>query len=324
MAGYTESFGAGGSDAWVLKLDNNGNIIWQKTYGGNNNDDVRSIYQTSDGGYIAAGTIFTEWKSDVTLLKLDSKGEIPNCKIIGMSNASVSNTLVSGTSSTIIPQEINLSYNNDSLGSQDSSIEVSAICCYDADDYDCDSIPNSEDNCMQRQNQDQADTCPPQGNAIGDACDCEGNFDCDGDVDGTDALTFKINFGRNPDYYFNPCTGLNPCPGDFDCDQDVDGTDATLFKADYGRSSFRNSCPACKEGDYNCVETCKTHDDCDTEYYCEKPIGQCDALGACSRMTIGCPSIYAPVCGCDDITYGNGYDAARNGASIDYFGPCTQ
>jgi len=34
MAGKTLSFGAGNSDAWVLKLDSNGNILWQKTYGG--------------------------------------------------------------------------------------------------------------------------------------------------------------------------------------------------------------------------------------------------------------------------------------------------
>ena len=38
------------------------------------------------------------------------------------------------------------------------------------------------------------------------------------------------------------------CEGNFDCDQDVDGTDAALFKEDFGRSSFNNLCPTCEVG----------------------------------------------------------------------------
>ena len=36
-----------------------------------------------------------------------------------------------------------------------------------------------------------------------------------------------------------------PCEGNFDCDQDVDGTDAAVFKEDFGRSLFFNPCPNC-------------------------------------------------------------------------------
>ncbi len=50
-----------------------------------------------------------------------------------------------------------------------------------------------------------------------------------------------------------------PCEGNFDCDQDVDGTDAAVFKADFGRSPFKNPCPSCpppapvpKTGQTNC------------------------------------------------------------------------
>jgi hypothetical protein len=35
------------------------------------------------------------------------------------------------------------------------------------------------------------------------------------------------------------------CEGNFDCDQDVDGTDAAVFKSDFGRSAFKNPCPDC-------------------------------------------------------------------------------
>ena len=70
---------------------------------------------------------------------------------------------------------------------------------------------------------------------------CEGNFDCDDDCDGTDAATFKIDFGRSE--FNNPCEFGNPCNGDFTCDGDVDGTDVLLFKSDFGRFSKNNPCP---------------------------------------------------------------------------------
>jgi subtilisin len=72
---------------------------------------------------------------------------------------------------------------------------------------------------------------------------CEGDFDCDGDVDGSDASTFKDHFGRSQ--FFTPCTGSDPCYGDFDCDGDVDGSDANIFKKDFGRSTIANPCPPC-------------------------------------------------------------------------------
>jgi hypothetical protein len=96
----------------------------------------------------------------------------------------------------------------------------------------------------------QEDTLPPQGNGIGDACDCEGNFNCDADVDGSDAALLKADFGRSA--FIHPCIAGDTCKGDFNCDGDVDGTDASLFKSDFGRSSMQNPCPACVAG----VEWC--------------------------------------------------------------------
>jgi hypothetical protein len=80
-------------------------------------------------------------------------------------------------------------------------------------------------------------------NGQGDICECEGNFDCDDNVDGSDAIIFKTEFGRSP--FNNPCTEENPCPADFDQDGDVDGSDALKFKEDFGRSEFDNPCPPC-------------------------------------------------------------------------------
>ncbi len=78
VAGYTLSFGAGGSDIWVLKLSSSGTIEWQKTYGGGSGDYAPSIQQTSDGGYIIAGitSSFGAGGGDVWVLKLSSTGTV--------------------------------------------------------------------------------------------------------------------------------------------------------------------------------------------------------------------------------------------------------
>lgn len=71
-------------------------------------------------------------------------------------------------------------------------------------DSDGDGVPDYKDNCPDVANDGQQDTYPAGGNGIGDACECEGNFDADQDVDGGDAAKFKSDFGRS---------GLsNPCP----------------------------------------------------------------------------------------------------------------
>ena len=43
------------SDYWIIKVDSLGNIQWQNTIGGNQNDALFSIHQTIDGGYIMGG-----------------------------------------------------------------------------------------------------------------------------------------------------------------------------------------------------------------------------------------------------------------------------
>ena len=85
VAGTTNSFGAGNSDFWVLKLDAGGNIQWQKTYGGAESDYPSSIEQTTDGGFIVAGTTnsFGAGKGDFWVLKLDAGGNVQWQKTYG-------------------------------------------------------------------------------------------------------------------------------------------------------------------------------------------------------------------------------------------------
>jgi hypothetical protein len=56
----------GDADYWVVKLDNLGTVLWQKTLGGSGTDWGRSIQQTTDGGYIVAGTTGS-YSGDVTV-----------------------------------------------------------------------------------------------------------------------------------------------------------------------------------------------------------------------------------------------------------------
>lgn len=78
VIGQTESFGAGNSDIWLLKLNGWGRIQWQKTYGGRRADYGHSVYPTADGGFIVAGetSSFGSGGVDAWILKLDSKGSI--------------------------------------------------------------------------------------------------------------------------------------------------------------------------------------------------------------------------------------------------------
>ena len=72
VAGYTSSFGAGSDDFWLLKLSKIGEVIWQKTYGGSGKDSAYSIQQTSDEGFIVAGSSlsFSGTNTDLFVLKL--------------------------------------------------------------------------------------------------------------------------------------------------------------------------------------------------------------------------------------------------------------
>ncbi len=84
-AGWTTSFGAGGADFWLIKLDESGAIQWQKTYGGAGIEQAWSVSLTKDGGYVIAGgsTSFGAGKADYWVLKLDSSGNIVWQKAFG-------------------------------------------------------------------------------------------------------------------------------------------------------------------------------------------------------------------------------------------------
>jgi len=85
------------NDYWILKLDSTGTIQWEKTYGGMLTDDLMSIIQTRDGGYLAGGYSVSDMGGDKTqnswgdydywIIKLDPAGNMEWDKDFGGAGA---------------------------------------------------------------------------------------------------------------------------------------------------------------------------------------------------------------------------------------------
>jgi len=78
LAGITDSFGAGGHDFWLVKTDADGNMKWNRTYGGANHEDAYSVVQTDDEGYAIIGRTwsFAIGLYDFWLVKTDANGDM--------------------------------------------------------------------------------------------------------------------------------------------------------------------------------------------------------------------------------------------------------
>lgn len=96
-AGYTNSNNGdvsgnnGPRDFWVIKYNSRGSMVWQKTFGGTNDDTASSIIQTSDGGYAIAGYSFSNNGNvsgnhglvDMWIIKISSSGALQWQKSLG-------------------------------------------------------------------------------------------------------------------------------------------------------------------------------------------------------------------------------------------------
>jgi hypothetical protein len=131
MAGSTASFARFYDyDAWVLKLDRQGNVQWQKTYGGTSTDVANAIVPTFDGGYVVAGWSFGAGGSDVWVLKLEADGSIRGCPpdLVRDSTASVTSTTVSLVNSSAVVQTCSVSVRTSSATVRISTAKSSFVC----------------------------------------------------------------------------------------------------------------------------------------------------------------------------------------------------
>jgi hypothetical protein len=85
LAGYTESFGSGSADMYIVKLNASGMLQWSRTAGGTSLDYASSIIQTIDGGYAVTGATrsFGSGSADFYIVKLDAFGTIQWSRTIG-------------------------------------------------------------------------------------------------------------------------------------------------------------------------------------------------------------------------------------------------
>jgi len=88
VAGYTNSYGSGGADVWLIKTDSLGDTLWTRIYGGSGGDIGQCVRQTSDGGYIVAGytSSYGNGASDFWLIKTDASGDTLWTRTYGGSN----------------------------------------------------------------------------------------------------------------------------------------------------------------------------------------------------------------------------------------------
>lgn len=93
----------GESDSWVVKIDYNGNIIWQNPLGGSRSESGSNILQTTDGGSVSIVSTYSnngdvsgnhsisEYDADIWFVKLNSEGELLSQQCFGGAGSEIIN-----------------------------------------------------------------------------------------------------------------------------------------------------------------------------------------------------------------------------------------
>jgi uncharacterized delta-60 repeat protein len=247
VAGYSASFGDGSYDFWVLKLNSNGGVVWEKSYGGIENDYSDSLCETPGGGYFVTGTTssFGAGSRDFWVLKLDSGGDVVREKTYGGTERDGSNSVgatsdggyvLAGTTSSFGEPDTNLwvlklNANGEIPGCRamgESSAVVTNTSAVIADT----SVTPSDTSVMPLDTTGSANVESLQTSLVcwADIAVHKADFDDDGDVDGTDLQILTGEFGSTG------CGG--GCICDIDNDDDVDIDDLLLFAQDFGKGGL--------------------------------------------------------------------------------------
>jgi hypothetical protein len=146
MGGYSNSSRSGDKteanngigDYWILKIDNLGKIEWQKTYGGNGDNQLYVIHQTKDGGYIAGGnsnstTPLTLMGGNVSsgtdywVLKMNENGEVIWSKTYDFGKVDILTSMVENEDHTFLIGGYAQSESNQGPASTGSATEKNGI-----------------------------------------------------------------------------------------------------------------------------------------------------------------------------------------------------
>jgi hypothetical protein len=104
IVGYTESYGSGDADVYLIKTDYYGNALWTKVIGGTAWDVGKSVIQTSDGGYIVAGKTNSYGKGfdDVYLIRTNASGDTLWTRTYGGPYSDVGESVFAENDSTFV------------------------------------------------------------------------------------------------------------------------------------------------------------------------------------------------------------------------------
>ncbi len=119
--------------AWLVKTDSAGNVQWDKIYGADVEYSYRyflSFQQTSDGGFIAAGSTnqYNNGYSSLWLVKTDSNGNIPHCNDVKTTSDTSSNVSVKVSNSDLTAAKDSFSYLADILSTSSGPLTATKEC----------------------------------------------------------------------------------------------------------------------------------------------------------------------------------------------------
>ncbi|MEO6166918.1 MAG: T9SS type A sorting domain-containing protein [Chitinophagales bacterium] len=95
----------GSTDYWLVKLDVDGNLTWQKSLGGSDYDQAYAVQQTTDGDYIVAGLSFSN-DGDVSGNHVGGQGNTQDCWIVKLTNDITGIPQIPGTIISVYPNPV--------------------------------------------------------------------------------------------------------------------------------------------------------------------------------------------------------------------------
>lgn len=104
-----------GDDLWLVKVDEKGNVEWQRVYGGGGSDVAYSLHQIPGSGYVVTGCTSSfrfevpEADYDAFVLKVDAKGNTGECEFVG-------STSVGSRDTDVVPDETSSAVGNTDTG----------------------------------------------------------------------------------------------------------------------------------------------------------------------------------------------------------------
>jgi hypothetical protein len=102
IAGYTNSYGNGGYDYYLIKTDVDGNLLWEKTYGGSGWERIHDAGLTRDSGIVMIGETSSNFpeNKDMYIVRTDKNGDVLWTMVYGGEGDDVLEALDQATDST--------------------------------------------------------------------------------------------------------------------------------------------------------------------------------------------------------------------------------